>query len=132
MRSVLCAFLTILIGCAFASDQASRPGVQRLTVRGWLSDEACANARASSGLFTGTSPRCAKECVSKGRKVVLIDPDHKRILAIENQGAVPKDNVGDFVEVDGALGAQKKSLHIDSLKMVSKGAAACARPQLEN
>jgi len=128
MRPFLCALL-IMVGYASAGDQASRPSETK-TIRGWLSDNKCANGRASSGLFTGTSPRCAKECIAKGRKIVLIDPDAKQVLKIENQ-SVARNHIGDFVEVSGALNSQTKLLHIDSLKMVSKGVAACERPKPE-
>jgi hypothetical protein len=62
MRLVAFPILIILIGYASAGDQASR-SAENKTIRGWLSDEMCAKGRASSGVFTGTNPMCAKECV---------------------------------------------------------------------
>src|SRR5260370_27813614 len=45
---------------------------QDATIRGWLSDEQCAGGRASGSVYTGTNPECAKQCVAKGAKIVLI------------------------------------------------------------
>src|SRR6202161_746635 len=92
-------------------------------VQGWLSDSNCAKARASGGLYTATNADCAKECVAKGKKIVLIDPDHKKIVAIANQDSV-KNNVGDYVELTGTTDAQNV-LRVESLKFLDKNRAMC-------
>jgi hypothetical protein len=96
-------------------------------VRGWLSDEGCAGGRAKSGLFTGTNPDCAKKCVRDGKKIVLVDPDRKRLLTIANQGAA-MERVGDYVEIGGNVDEQARTLRIDSLKLLEKGRAMCDVP----
>jgi len=105
----------------------SRAGGAKSTVRGWLSDEGCAGGRARSGTYTGTNPDCAKKCVHDGKKIVLVDPDHKRLLTIANQDAA-REQVGDYVEINGELDEQTRSLHIDSLKLLEKGRAMCDVP----
>lgn len=121
----ICGFaMLLLVAIASASDQGAAPSAT--AIQGWLSDEQCATGRASAGVYTGTSPRCAKECVAKGRQIVLIDPAAKQVLKIENQAAA-RDHIGDQVEVRGALNPQTKRLHIDAIKLVSKGVAACER-----
>jgi hypothetical protein len=119
MRPFTLPMLLILITYASTGGQACRSADDK-TIRGWLSDEVCARGRASSGMFTGTSPRCAKECVAKGRKIVLVDPEAKQVVTIENQSAA-RANIGDYVEVEGALNPRTKLLHIASLKMISTG-----------
>lgn len=96
------------------------------TWRGWLSDEQCARGRASGGVYTGTNPDCARRCVAAGAKIVLIDADHKAIIKIENQ-AQAHENIGDYVEVEGSVDPAQQLLHIDSLRLISKGAAKCDR-----
>jgi hypothetical protein len=96
-------------------------------VRGWLSDEGCAGGRAQSGIYTGTNPDCAKKCVAEGKKIVLVDRDHKRLLVIVNQDAA-KDRVGDYVEINGDLNQQDKTLRVDSVKLLEKGRAMCDVP----
>src|SRR6185312_10267713 len=100
---------------------------QPTVLQGWLSDEQCARGRASSGVYTGTNPQCANECVAKGKKIVFVDPAARRILLIANQDAA-KAHIGDRVEITGSLEPQAKSIHVVSLKMLEKGAAMCARP----
>lgn len=100
-------------------------------IKGWISDEGCARGRASAGLFTGTNPDCAKKCIASGKKMVLIVPDQHALLTVANPAAA-KANIGDFVEVTGSVEAKTKTLHIDSLKMLTKGVAMCGLPAKKN
>ena len=99
----------------------------KTVLRGWLSDEGCAGGRAKSGLYTGTNPDCAKKCVTEGKKIVFVDPDHKRLLTIVNQD-VAKERVGDYVEISGELNEESKTLRVDSLTLLEKGRAMCDVP----
>ena len=92
--------MTVIYTAAASAESAA---AEDHTLRGWLSDEQCARARASSGVYTGTNPDCAKNCVGKGTKIVLIDADRKVIVAIGNHSA----------------------------KQLEKGLAACERPKLQ-
>ena len=96
------------------------------TLRGWVSDEQCARGRAGDGLYTGTNPDCARTCIAKGIKTVLIDSDHKRILVVDNPTTV-KENIGDYVEIEGSLDSSSNLVHVSSYKMIEKGAAMCGR-----
>jgi hypothetical protein len=117
--------LVIIAGIFFAPSSNARGG--KSTLRGWLSDEGCAGGRASSGTYTGTNPDCAKKCVHNGKKIVLVDPEHKQLLTIANQDAA-REQVGDYVEINGQLDEQAGLLHIDSLKLLEKGRAMCDVP----
>lgn len=101
--------------------------VGKTVIRGWLSDEGCAGGRASGGLYTGTNPDCAKKCVRDGKKIVLVDPEGKRLLAILNQEAAT-ERVGDYVEITGEVDDQAKTLRVDSMKLLEKGRAMCDVP----
>jgi hypothetical protein len=128
MRILLSRLLLLSIvvaGIVFAPSLSAGGG--KSTVRGWLSDEGCAGDRARSGKFTGTNPDCAKKCVHNGKKIVLVDPEHKRLLTIANQDAA-REQVGDYVEINGELDEQARSLRIDSLKLLEKGRAMCDVP----
>jgi hypothetical protein len=127
MRALGLSLVLLLIAYASAGTPVSTTSETKI-IRGYLSDEQCAGGRASSGVFTGTSPRCAKECVAKGRKIVLVDPEAKQLLKIDNQSAALK-NVGDYVEIKGGFNSRTKLLHIDSLHLISTGVAACERPK---
>jgi len=95
-----------VVGLAQRSAPQSEPAI-----RGWLSDEGCARGRAQSGTFTATNPDCAKECVAKGKKIVLIDPERKMIFVIVNQD-LAKKNVGDYVEIAGHMDLQAKTVRV--------------------
>ncbi len=113
----------ILFGyTAFAGSQPAK-----VMLKGWLSDSSCAKNRASNGIFTATNAQCAKECVAKGKKIVLIDPDHGSVVDIANQDAVKK-NVSDYVELIGTVDAQNL-FHVESLKFLDKNRAMCGVPE---
>lgn len=96
-------------------------------IRGWLSDEGCAGGRARDGVYTGTNPDCAKKCVHDGKKIVLVDPEGKRLLVIANQDAAT-ERVGDYVEISGEVDDQAKTLRVDYMKLLEKGRAMCGVP----
>lgn len=126
-NQILLAVLFLCAVCGVSQQPGSPPNA---AIHGWLSDEQCARGRATSGMFSGTNPRCARECVAKGRKIVLIDPERKTIFAIDNP-ALAKKNVGDYVEIKGQTNLQAKTIRIESLKMLSAGVASCERAKLE-
>ena len=97
-------------------------------IKGWISDQTCAQGRANGGIFTGTNPDCAKKCIASGTKMVLIVPDQKKLLLVANPEAA-KTHIGDFVEVTGSIDANTKTLHIDTLKLLTKGVAMCDPPK---
>lgn len=109
--------LCLLFCCtAWAQTDAAKPE----TVKGWISDEQCARSQARDGVYKGTNPDCVRDCVARGKKIVLIDPAGKRILVIANQDAA-KNNLGDYVEIKGALDASAGTLQIDSIQLLKKG-----------
>jgi hypothetical protein len=102
-------------------------GAQRQGLRGWISDEGCARGRASGGVYTGTNPQCAKDCIAKGAKAVLIVPDQKMIYVVSNPDAV-RAQIGNYVEITGAVDPETASVRVDSLKMITEGRAQCDVP----
>ena len=118
----------VVLACALASAQNGGTTPSQ-TFHGWLSDAKCSRSRAASGLYTGTNPTCAKECVAGGAKIVLILPKEKKILDIENQD-VARANLGNLVEVLGTTDARGKTIHIAALRLLEEGIAACERPKL--
>lgn len=108
------------------TSQTVRAG-DSTTIKGWISDETCASGRANGGIFTGTNPECAKKCITSGAKTVLIVPDQKVLLTIDNPAAA-KENIGNFVEVTGNVDAKTKAVHIVNLKLLTKGVAMCGLP----
>jgi len=60
--------------------------------------------------------------------MVLVDPDHKRLLTIENPDAAT-ERVGDYIEISGDLNEQAKTLRIGFLRLLEKGRAMCDVPK---
>ena len=133
MKTIISIFVASVV-LSFVPGASSPAGANASTLKGYLSDEQCARNRAAGGIFTGTSPYCAKQCVSKGVKIVLILPDEKEVLNIDNQDAA-RDHVGDFVEVTGETetaaktNSGAKTFHIDSIKMITQGKTMCGIPK---
>ncbi|HYU21884.1 MAG TPA: hypothetical protein VEM60_01980 [Candidatus Dormibacteraeota bacterium] len=119
--------LAALLVCASFSETRAQRNTEKTELRGWLSDDGCGGGRARSGLYTGTNPICAKKCIREGKKMVLVDPEKKRLLTIDNPEAA-MENIGDYVEISGDLNEQAETLRIDSLKLLEKGNAMCKKP----
>ena len=127
MFSSLFLRLTVISLLVFFITPVQQASENKSVVRGWLADEGCAGGRAKTGLFNGTNPDCAKKCVRNGKKIVLVDPDQKRLLTIANQDAA-MERVGDYVEIGGEVDEQAKTLRMESLKLLEKGHAMCDVP----
>jgi len=112
------ALVLCLLFCWTASAQTVAPKSE--TLKGWISDEQCARSQARQGVYKGTNPDCVRDCVARGKKVVLIDPTGKRILVIANPDAA-MTNLGDYVEIKGAVNAEAGTLQIDSIQLLKKG-----------
>ena len=125
---ILDAAILLMACVALNPEIVSGNTEQGKTLRGWLSDEQCARGRAKGGVYTGTNPDCAKQCVAKGAKIVLVMPDEKQILNVANQAAA-ENNIGDYVEVNGKIDREAGTLRIESLKLITEGRAMCALPK---
>jgi hypothetical protein len=77
MRSIILLLLPAMSVCA-------RADVVVTTWTGWFSDEACATARANSGVYTATNPDCARKCIEKGGAVVFIAEQEGAIYIVKN------------------------------------------------
>jgi hypothetical protein len=115
------------VATAVAQGTQGIPHRGKEVARGWLSDQGCARGRAENGTFTATSGECAKRCVSEGKKMVLIDPEGKRVLKISNQDVV-KQNIGDYVELTGTLATKGGAMQVVSLRFLDRNRAMCAVP----
>lgn len=117
-----------LAAITMAAASQSGAQAQSATMRGWLTDEACARGRANSGKFTGGNPDCARKCVAKGEKIVLAVPEEKKLLLVANP-ELAKSNVGNYVEIAGAINAQAQTVEIKSVTLLEEGRATCALPR---
>ncbi len=117
---LICCFVATCV-CA-GSDQ------QPVKWTGWFSDEHCASARASGGVFTATNPDCAKTCIEKGAAVVFISEQAKAVLKVTGY-AKAEDDLGYHIELEGTLDPAHSILSVTSVKRLEYTGAACARPK---
>jgi hypothetical protein len=67
-----------------------------------------------------------KTLCCRRQKKVFIDPNARQVLDISNQDAA-RDNIGDEVAITGVVDSDKAVVHINSLKLISRGVAMCTR-----
>lgn len=100
---------------------------QQVRIAGWLSDERCAGTRMSMATHDAASS-CAKHCVDRGQKVVLIASAPKRILRIANQAAV-HPYVGTSVEIVGRLNGLSQSIEVEAVQPIGDRAKPTGAPK---
>ena len=97
---------------------------------GYVSDSGCALARASGGAYTPTNPDCARRCIKQGKSIVLIIPEKKAVLRIDNPAQL-QAQVGNKVQVYGeSTGPQR--LRVDKVVFLEEEHPECERPPLKN
>jgi hypothetical protein len=116
------AFLSLAALSAVLS--AARPS-ETVTRKGWFADEKCSTERVRNGRTEPPGQACTRECIRKGVKVVFIDEQTGALYRVDN----PRPTKGlesDYVELDGTLNAKKKTVHVDSVRVLEKFAAHCS------
>jgi hypothetical protein len=96
---VLCvAFM--MIGVAMADD----------TINGYVSDSSCGVKGANAD-----HAACAKKCVAKGAKLVIVTDGDQKVLTVDNPDALV-GHEGHHVAISGTTSGD--SVHVGSVKML--------------
>jgi len=103
--TILCAMF-FLAAWAGASDDMAK----ETTVNGYVADSGCGVKGASA-----EHAACAKKCIEKGAKTVVVTDGDKKVLTVENPDAL-KDHIGHHVAVTGHVSGD--SIHVESAKML--------------
>ena len=115
----------ILLFAALSSTLLAAPPPDLVTRKGWFADERCATERVRNGRNGPPGQACTRECIRKGVPVVFIDAQTGALYRVDN----PKPTKGlesDYVEIAGALNGEKKTVHVDSIRVLEKYAAHCS------
>jgi hypothetical protein len=106
----------ILLAVAFvaAVSLAQSSPSKSESVSGYITDAKCA---AKGGSVSNAD--CAKKCIEKGEKAVLVTDSDKKVLSIDNQDAV-KAHAGHHVSVTGTVTGD--TLHVDKVAMLEEPA----------
>lgn len=106
MKKIALLFLAVAFMASVSIAKDKAPKAQKIS--GYVNDAKCA---AKAGEAHGD---CAKKCIEKGEKAVLVtDSDHK-VLAIENQDAI-KGHEGHHVTITGHVNGD--SIHVEKVAM---------------
>lgn len=105
---VLLVLMLLLVVAAFAKDAGK-------AVNGWLVDSKCgakmANAKGAD---------CVKKCLAAGAKLAFVPDGTEDVLIVDNPDTL-KGHEGHHVTVTGNTDKDKKTIHVDSVKMMAEG-----------
>jgi hypothetical protein len=96
--------LCLCSAMALAADQ---------TYNGWVSDSKCGVKGASA-----SHAQCAKGCIGKGEKPVLVTDKDQKVVSIDNPDAI-SDHAGEHVQVSGKM-TDSGALHVGNVKTLSE------------
>lgn len=83
------------------------------TWSGWVSDSKCGVKGANEG-----HAQCAKGCISKGEKPVLVTDTDQKVVPIDNPDAI-SSHAGEHVQVSGKM-TDSGALHVASVKPMAQ------------
>jgi hypothetical protein len=110
MRKLLLIFMALCVVffmVAIASVGSDKAGD---TVNGWVTDSNCGVKGAAAG-----KEECAKKCLEKGAKMVVVTDKDQKVLTVDNPDAL-KEHIGHHVAITGQATAD--SIHVESVKML--------------
>ncbi len=100
--------LTVFLVLAATAKEAS-------TVNGWVTDSKCGVKGANAA-----HAACAKKCLGEGAKVAFVPDGTKDVLIVDNPDTL-KGHEAHHVTVTGNINEEKKTIHVDSVKMMAQG-----------
>jgi len=84
------------------------------TTNGWVVDAKCGAKMANA-----QGAACAKKCIAAGEKVAFVPDGTQDVLVVDNPDSL-KGHEGHHVAITGAVDKDKKTIHVDSVKMVAE------------
>jgi len=103
---VLLLLTLVLVVVAVAKDMA---------VNGWVVDAKCGVKMASA-----EGAACAKKCIGAGEKVAFVPDGTQDVLVVDNPDSL-KGHEGHHVTVTGSTDKDKKTIHVNGVKMMAEG-----------
>ena len=110
MRKVFLLFLALCVAFMMVAIASAGSGKAGDTVNGWVTDAKCGAKGAAAG-----KEECARKCIEKGEKMVVVTDADQKVLTVENPDAL-KDHIGHHVAITGHTTAD--SIHVESVKML--------------
>ena len=104
---VVLLVLTLLLVVAAVAKEGS-------AVNGWVTDSKC-GVKGTSAAHAA----CAKKCIAAGEKVAFVPDGTQDVLIVDNPDSL-KGHEGHHVSVTGNTNKEKKTIHVDSVKMLAE------------
>jgi hypothetical protein len=101
---VLLVLTLVLVVVAVAKEGA---------VNGWVVDSKCGAKMANAN-----GADCVKKCLAAGAKLAFVPDGTQDVLIVDNPDSL-KGHEGHHVAVTGNTDKDKKTIHVDSFKMVA-------------
>jgi hypothetical protein len=102
---IFVALCVVFVMVALIAAQSDKAGD---TVNGWVTDSKC-------GVKGAGKEDCARKCIEKGAKMVVVTDTDEKVLTVENPDAL-KDHIGHHVAITGHTTGD--SIHVESAKMI--------------
>ena len=106
---ILLMLMVVLVVAAVANEAAGA------AVNGWVVDAKCGAKMASA-----QGSACAKKCIAEGEKVAFVPDGTQDVLIVDNPASL-KAHAGEHVTVTGNTDMAKKTIHVDSVKIMAEG-----------
>jgi hypothetical protein len=84
-------------------------------VNGWVVDAKCGVKGANAA-----GEACTKKCLAAGEKMAFVPDGTQDVLIVDNPDSL-KGHEGHHVTVMGSTNKDKKTIHVDSVKMMAGG-----------
>jgi hypothetical protein len=105
LLGVLVVLIVVLVIAVVAKDAS---------VNGWVTDSKCGVKGTSAA-----HEACAKKCIAAGEKVAFVPDGTQDVLIVDNPDSL-KGHEGHHVTVTGKTDTDKKTIHVDSVKMMAE------------
>jgi len=105
LLAVLLVLTLLLVVAAVAKEGA---------VNGWVTDAKC-GLKGTSAAHEG----CAAKCISAGEKVAFVPDGTQDVLIVDNPDKL-KGHEGHHVALTGHVDKDKKTVHVESVKMLAE------------
>ena len=99
-----------------------------VTLKGWLSDRGCAQAKVKAEEVTPNGTTCVKKCLDDGAEAVFVHPDSRTLYALKDYPTL-KEDVGYHLELSGVVDEKAKTVSVRSVKRLEEIVNVCALPK---
>jgi hypothetical protein len=111
MKKLLVVLLVLTLALVVAA--VAKEGTGK-AVNGWVTDSKCGVKGANAA-----HAACAKKCIAAGEKVAFVPDGTQDVLIVDNPDSL-KGHEGHHVTITGNADKDKKTIHVDSVKMMAE------------